>query len=87
MIVAKRQLMAAVERYIALCEKDVLVAPDLIGVQFRQQDCERGCGRSRKIRNVQRLRDVRALAVVGEEEERLVLPNRTAEASAELIDL
>ena len=86
MIVAKGELMTAVERYIALCKKDVLVAPDLIGIQFRQEDCLRGGGRGRQVRHVEHLRDVGALPVVGEKEERFVVLDRAAEAPAELID-
>ena len=36
MIVAQRELIAAVERNVGLHEKDVLIAPDLIGIELRR---------------------------------------------------
>src|SRR5436305_1593755 len=46
MVVAQRELVLLIDRDVGLAQEHVLLAPDLIGVQFRQEDRLRGGGRA-----------------------------------------
>ena len=72
-VIAERQMVFGIQGYIGLGQKHVLLASHLIGVELRQQNCQRGRGCSAEIGHIKHLRHVGSLAVISKKEECLVL--------------
>src|SRR6266699_2695950 len=85
-VVAQDQLVRVIQFDVALSEKHILFAADLIRMQFWCQDRQSGGRGSGQVWHIENLWHVGTLTVISKKEEGFVLLDWATETPAELVD-